>query len=146
VAGELFFDRNVPAKAVTALKVLRADVVGHGDLFEPAEQDEVIAREVARLGHCLVTRDARMATRPRQRRVLLDARLHVFVNADGGNLETWDFFVLLVRNFAAIERILVDEEPAIFFYTRSSAPYLRYFLTESGEMVSATRTSRRSRA
>jgi hypothetical protein len=102
----------------------------------PAEQDEVIAREVARLGHCLITRDAKMATRPRQRRVLLDAGLHVFVNADGGNLETWDFFVLLVKHFAAIERTVADEPPAIFFYTRSSAPYLRYFLTDSGEMAS----------
>jgi hypothetical protein len=142
VAGEFFFDRNVPAKAVTALKVLRSDIVGHGDLFAPAEQDEVIAGEVARLGHCLITRDARMATRPRQRRVLLDARLHVFVNADGGNLETWDFFVLLVKYFAAIERIVTSEEPAIFFYTRSTAPYLRYFLTSSGDMASATRTAR----
>ncbi len=132
-----FFDRNVPVKAVQALKVLRSDVIGHGELFLPAEQDEVIARAVAQRGHSMVTRDARMAMLPRQRRVLLEARLHVFINADGGNLSTWDFFVLFVRRFADIESLVQTADPGIFFYTRSTAPYLRYFLHDSGEMGSS---------
>lgn len=101
-----------------ALKVVRDDVIAHGDLFTPDALDEVIAREVARLGHCLITRDRKMATRPRQRRVLLDAGLHVFVNADGGNLTTWDFFVVLVRHLDAMRQTVATESPAIFYFTR----------------------------
>lgn len=138
--GGFFFDRNIPQKAVQALQVLRDDIVAHDDLFTPTEQDEVIAREVATRGAALVTRDAKMAARPRQRRVLLDSGLHVFVNADGGNLSTWDFFVLLIRHFAAIEAIVATDEPAIFFYSRSSGPRVRYWLHPDGTMRSAPRS------
>ena len=78
-----------------------------------------------------------MAARPRQRRVLLDSGLHVFINADGGNLGTWDFFVLLIKHFAAMERVAQTEPPAIYFFTRAATPYLRYFLLPDGEMGSA---------
>lgn len=140
--GGFFFDRNVPVKAVRALQVLRDDVVGHSEWFRPEERDEVIAQVVADRRHSLVTRDVKMAARPRQRRVLLDAGLHVFINADGGNLGTWDFFVLLVKNFAAMETIAKTEQPAIFFYSRATAPYLRYFLQPDGQMASAARHHR----
>jgi hypothetical protein len=136
VNGGLFFDRNVPVKAVLALKILRPEVVGHAEVFAPDERDEVIVDEVARRGWSLLTRDAKMALRPRQRRVLLDSRLHVFINADGGNLSTWDFFVLLVRHYGAIERIVATEAPAIFFYTGRYAPRRRFFLDRDGAMQS----------
>jgi PIN like domain len=126
VTGALFFDRNVPLRAVRALKVVRDDVIEHGELFAQDERDEVIAQQLAQLGHTLVTRDAMMARRPRQRRVLLDAGLHVFVNVDGGNLRLWDFFVVLVRHLDAIQRTVENEPPAIFFFTKTHAPYLRF--------------------
>lgn len=138
--GGFFFDRNIPLRAVQALQVLRTDVTAHDDLFPPTEPDEAIVREVARRGEALVTRDAKMANRPRQRRVLLDAGLHVFVNADGGNLPTWEFFVLLVRHFGAMEKIIATEAPAIFFYSRTSGPRLRYVLDAGGAMVSRPRS------
>lgn len=63
---------------------------------------------VGGLGFVVITRDKRIRSRPAEAELVVATGIRGFVLTGAGDLSTWDTLTLLVRQWDALERYLVE--------------------------------------
>ena len=130
-APRFFVDENDLALG-RCLASARRDVLhpGHKALPEVplGTKDGVWLPIVGGKGLTVLTRDKRIRTRPAEARAIIDAGVRGFVLTRASNLNTWDTLTVLVDQWNALERFLVEnpDGPWLASITRAGVEHLRF--------------------
>jgi len=117
--------------------MLSGDFEWHDDLFDRGALDEDWVPQVAAMGMTVLTRDKSMHEYPAGQEALARSGAVVICNSDGGCLNAWDFVVLLLRRWQAIQGVAEAREPGLYFYTAVRNPYLVFGPPQAAENAPA---------
>lgn len=101
----IFFDRSIPRSVADALARVRRDVMWLEPTFPHDTPDVVWLAEAGARAWIVVTRDARIRTRPAERAALEANGVGVFVLSQRRPLTRWDVLKVVVANLDEIERL-----------------------------------------
>jgi len=111
VPARFFVDENDLALG-RSLALARKDVLHPGHRRLPEVPLGIPDAEwlpiVGNLGLVVITRDKRIRSRPAEAELVVAAGIRGFVLTSAGDLSTWDTLTLLVRQWDALERYLVE--------------------------------------
>lgn len=111
VPARFFVDENDLALG-RSLALARKDVLHPGHARLPGvplgTPDATWLQIVGALGLVVITRDKKIRSRPAEAERVIAAGIRGFVLTSAGDLSTWDTLSLLVRQWDAIERHLID--------------------------------------
>ncbi len=118
----IFIDRSIPRSVADRLKEIRGDVLWLEDRFPHDAPDEVWLEEAGRQGWLVITHDAKIRTRPGERRAIMEHGAGCFILTHKQDLTRTDIFDLV---FCSLE-----EMEALFSRTRRP---LIYSVNKSGQ-------------
>ena len=137
VPARFFVDENDLALG-RSLALARKDVLHPGHVRLPAvplgTRDAQWLPIVGGLGLVVITRDKKIRSRPAEAELVIAAGIRGFVLTSAGDLSTWDTLSMLVRQWDALERYLVEHP---------SGPWLAAVTHHGVKPLSIRRSSQR---
>ncbi len=118
----IFIDRSIPRSVANRLKEMRGDVLWLEDRFPHDAPDEVWLEEAGRQGWLVITHDAKIRTRPGERRAIMEHGAGCFILTYKQDLTRTDIFDLV---FSLLEEMEV-------LFSRTRRPFI-YSVNKSGQ-------------
>jgi predicted nuclease of predicted toxin-antitoxin system len=112
----IFIDRSIPRSIADQLKEVRDDVLWLEDRFPHDVPDEVWLEEAGRRGWLVITHDARIRTRPGERRAIAEHGTGCFILTYKQDLTKTDILAVIVSVLEKMEA-LFSTTPRPFIYT-----------------------------
>ena len=114
----IFIDRSIPRSVADRLKEVRDDVLWLEDRFPHDVPDEVWLEEAGQRGWLVITHDAKIRTRPGERRAIMEHGVGCFILTYKQDLTKTDILAMIISVLEKMET-LFRTTPRPFIYTLS---------------------------
>lgn len=112
----IFIDRSIPRSVADRLKEVRDDVLWLEDRFPHDVPDEVWLEEAGKRGWLVITHDAKIRTRPGERRAIMDHGAGCFILTYKQDLTKTDILALISSVLEHMEALFGNTQRP-FIYT-----------------------------